>query len=70
MHAHATFTPGAGYDQGFDKVALDAIKIRGLVMFVQQSKRHQEQARLDAPPFGELMVDVELLDLELACVIG
>ncbi len=39
-------------------------------MLVQQAERHQEQPGLEPGPVGELMVDVELLDLELAGIVG
>ena len=39
-------------------------------MLVEQAERHQEQAGLDRGPRRKLVVDVELLDLELALVVG
>ncbi len=39
-------------------------------MLVEQAEGHQEQAALDRGPVGQLVVDVELLDLEFALVAG
>ena len=67
---HAAFAPGAGDDRGFDEVALDAIERDRLVVFVEQTRRHQEQAGAQCPGRRQLAFDVSLFERHFTCVTG
>src|SRR4029077_636683 len=69
VHSESALPPRAGYDQGLDEVALHTVIVGGLMVLIEQSEWHQEQSGLDRGPWGELVIDVELLDLELAYIV-
>mmetsp|Transcript_15771 Transcript_15771/g.43666 ORF Transcript_15771/g.43666 Transcript_15771/m.43666 type:complete len:319 (+) Transcript_15771:950-1906(+) len=65
---HAALAPGRRNDGRLDEVSLHAVVGRGLVVGVEQADRHQEETGAQAIGVVEAVLDVELLDLDLALV--
>ena len=65
---NAAFAPRRGNDRLFDKIALNAVVLRRLVMLVEKSQRNEHQTGAHAVVVAQRVFDIELLDFRLALI--
>lgn len=62
--ARTAFPPGSGNNTALHRIALDAIKCRRLMRFVQDANRKQEQAAARGQRIVDVVLNISLLEFD------